>query len=325
MANTISDKLTYLEGTKSAIKDAIVAKGVAVSDSDTFRSYADKIGQISGGGGGKIDLSIIPLSLGFSNMHKFRDGGELKLEDYFILNKYSYDDFFYGCEWSQNDEFTFDCQGKNINTMFYTVSTANCIHKITLLNSTSSQGSQLFYNCAELVEIDANLKLSQYFQTFSNCSSLLTLPNIDFSIATSLSGIFSYCTSIETIPDIYAPNCTGQTNRMFTYCQKLKSLGKITISPDNSLDSTAFGYTFGSSYWLTELTEFGGVVTSKSFTLANLPSLTSSSVDNVLEAVSDLTGISTQTITFNSAVYNALTEEQKSLATSKNWTLASSN
>lgn len=52
MANTISDKLTYLEGTKSAIKDAIVAKGVAVSDSDTFRSYADKIGQISGGGGG---------------------------------------------------------------------------------------------------------------------------------------------------------------------------------------------------------------------------------------------------------------------------------
>jgi len=29
MANTISDKLTYLEGTKSAIKDAIVAKGVA--------------------------------------------------------------------------------------------------------------------------------------------------------------------------------------------------------------------------------------------------------------------------------------------------------
>lgn len=323
MANTISDKLEYLEGTKSAIKDAIVAKGVAVEDTATFRSYAEKIGEISGGGEGKIDLSIIPLSLGCSNMHQFRDGGELKLEDYFILNKSSYAYFFYGCEWSENDEFTFDCQGKNINNMFCTISNRNEIHKITLLNSTHTQGSQLFYNCQHLVEIDANLKLSQYFQTFSKCSSLLTLPNIDFSIATSLSGIFDYCESIETIPDIYAPNCTGQTNQMFNYCKKLKSLGKITISPDNSLDSSAFGYTFGSSYWLSELTEFGGVATGRSFTLVNLPSLTASSVDNVLEAVSDLTGTSTQTITFNSAVYEALTEEQKALATSKNWTLAS--
>lgn len=49
---TIADKLTYLNGTKTAIKDAIVAKGVAISDSDTFRSYADKIGQIESGGSG---------------------------------------------------------------------------------------------------------------------------------------------------------------------------------------------------------------------------------------------------------------------------------
>lgn len=70
MANTISDKLTYLEGTKSAIKDAIVAKGVAVSDSDTFRSYADKIGQISGGGGGKVNLNDSGLTFSNSKMDK---------------------------------------------------------------------------------------------------------------------------------------------------------------------------------------------------------------------------------------------------------------
>lgn len=69
MANTISDKLTYLEGTKSAIKDAIVAKGVAVSDSDTFRSYADKIGQISGGGGGKVNLNDYGLTFAYSSMN----------------------------------------------------------------------------------------------------------------------------------------------------------------------------------------------------------------------------------------------------------------
>ena len=43
---TIADKLTYLSDTKTAIKDAIVAKGVSVADTDTFRSYADKVAEI---------------------------------------------------------------------------------------------------------------------------------------------------------------------------------------------------------------------------------------------------------------------------------------
>ena len=47
---TITDKLNKLTETKSAIKTAIVNKGVAVSDSDTFASYANKIASISGGG-----------------------------------------------------------------------------------------------------------------------------------------------------------------------------------------------------------------------------------------------------------------------------------
>lgn len=41
-----ADKLEYLEGTKTAIKNAIIAKGTPVSDSDTFRSYATKINTI---------------------------------------------------------------------------------------------------------------------------------------------------------------------------------------------------------------------------------------------------------------------------------------
>lgn len=46
---TITDKLNKLAETKSAIKTAIVNKGVSISDSDTFASYADKISSISGG------------------------------------------------------------------------------------------------------------------------------------------------------------------------------------------------------------------------------------------------------------------------------------
>lgn len=46
MMGTTADKLEYLDGTKSAIKQAIVNKGVAVPDGTTFRAYAEKIGDI---------------------------------------------------------------------------------------------------------------------------------------------------------------------------------------------------------------------------------------------------------------------------------------
>lgn len=44
---TISDKLQYLLNAKELIKDAIIGKGQTVSSSDTLKSYATKIGNIS--------------------------------------------------------------------------------------------------------------------------------------------------------------------------------------------------------------------------------------------------------------------------------------
>lgn len=58
---TIAEQLTSLANTKTAIKQAIVDKGVAVSDDTPFSGYAAKIGEISGGGGApatKFGLSI---------------------------------------------------------------------------------------------------------------------------------------------------------------------------------------------------------------------------------------------------------------------------
>lgn len=45
--NTIDNQLAYLEETKSLLKDAIINKGQNIQDTDTFRSYANKIDQIS--------------------------------------------------------------------------------------------------------------------------------------------------------------------------------------------------------------------------------------------------------------------------------------
>lgn len=50
-SGTINTQLDTLDGTKTAIKDAIVAKGVEVPDGTTFYEYAGKIGEIETGGG----------------------------------------------------------------------------------------------------------------------------------------------------------------------------------------------------------------------------------------------------------------------------------
>lgn len=47
---TINEKLNYLLQTKENIKQAIKGKGVEITDSDSFRSYAEKIGTIQAGG-----------------------------------------------------------------------------------------------------------------------------------------------------------------------------------------------------------------------------------------------------------------------------------
>ena len=43
------DNLNYLDETKKQIKQAIVDKGQPISDTDTFRSYVDKIETIETG------------------------------------------------------------------------------------------------------------------------------------------------------------------------------------------------------------------------------------------------------------------------------------
>ena len=57
---TIADKLNYLNQTKTAIKEAIINKGVSISDTDTFRSYADKINLISTS---KITTGVLPKNI----------------------------------------------------------------------------------------------------------------------------------------------------------------------------------------------------------------------------------------------------------------------
>lgn len=62
MATRTEQKLEYLQDTKTAIRRAIVEKGQNVADSDTFRSYADKIKAIGAGGGSSADVRYVTFA-----------------------------------------------------------------------------------------------------------------------------------------------------------------------------------------------------------------------------------------------------------------------
>lgn len=69
----IKDKLEHLLETKQAIKQAIIDKGQEVADTDTFRSYAEKIEAIEAGGSGGEDT--IPIGMIDGTLETFNAGG----------------------------------------------------------------------------------------------------------------------------------------------------------------------------------------------------------------------------------------------------------
>lgn len=64
VSGDVSTQLDTLDGTKTAIKDAIVAKGVDVPEGTVFRDYAAKIGEIETGGG-TVQLKCSAYGNGF--------------------------------------------------------------------------------------------------------------------------------------------------------------------------------------------------------------------------------------------------------------------
>ena len=64
-------KLNYLLGTKEAIKEAIITKDIKVTDTDSFRSYADKINAISINQGISTESSVQPPNVSYSIINQF--------------------------------------------------------------------------------------------------------------------------------------------------------------------------------------------------------------------------------------------------------------
>ena len=230
---TIAENLTLLESTKANIKQAIVNKGVSVSDTDTFASYADKIGQISGGSSAAaLDFGSINYAYATTSLKKGLDASVA------YLNNWTGDNFPADSELMFMPKFeivdskpvrleyvgnTFpkllifpdiDFKHKDINGLqFFSNSKAISIH-LKNINFTGSLDS-LFYECNNLVDI-----------TYSGLT-------IDSNV-TNASSCFWNCSQLTAVPDLFNGAQTGLTTLTYMFFQ---CYGMTTID----LSSWKFG------------------------------------------------------------------------------------
>lgn len=283
MANTIADKLTYLSGTKDAIKQAIIGKGVDVSDTDTFRSYADKITSIQTGGGGTANIPD-GTKFGYSTFTTVSDSIFPYLE-----TQNSMGNMFYNCSSLQTVPL-FDTA--NVNDMHNMFSYCTSLQTLSLFDTSNvTDMGSMFYFCKALqtVPLFNTTNVTNMGWMFNNCQKLQTVPQFDTANVTDMQNMFAYCSSLTSVPLFDTSNVT-RMNSMFNNCTSLTNLGGFTGLKGN-LD------------------------------LRYSSLLTVDSIMNVINNAADMTS-SPKTLTLHKNVFNKLSEEQIATATAKGWNIA---
>ena len=245
----INEKITYLQETKELIRDAIEEKGVEVADTDSFRSYADKIKSIPQEGGDpyyenlynartssgtnmaglfarmnadSLDLSRLDTSkvTNMSYMFNYTTSNELDMSGWNTGNVKDMSYMFSNANIKNMDMSGWDT-GKvtNMSYMYEQFRGQNIDFPFDMSNVTNAE--RMFYYCAT-PEIDlANWKgdsLTNVSELFSNCSSrLLNIQNLKFPKITSIDRMF------------------------YSYALKELDLSKFDISNITNMDY-AFGF-----------------------------------------------------------------------------------
>ena len=129
----------------------------------------------------------------------------------------------------------------------------------------------------------------------------------------------TYLLYMARISSIGTLDCSGSTETSINSLlngSNLETIRCFVPPPKAALSAT----TFNSSGALKNII-FGGEI-KKSINFSRCTKLSAESVQSAIDHLADLTGTTTQTLTFASAIGSALTEEQKAAITAKNWTLA---
>ena len=196
---------------------------------------------------------------------------------------------------------------------FYQCKYLQFIKFINNCEYTSTNAPQFMCNSLEGIDGLSLYNLASLNNIFLNCYSLKKPIDINNTTATSISSTYAYCYSLKEINNFIIPNVTSNNNG-FSGCYALEKINKINISGITSPSSM-----FNSLYNLKHINFDGEIIGNISFN--NCVKLEHESILNILNHLKDLTGLTAQKLTLGSNL-KRLSDEEKTIAINKNWTLA---
>lgn len=241
------DKLNYLLETKNQIKNAITEKGVEISDTDTFRSYADKINSMSSGSANIEEYLHLNSNSFMENSYLFNRMIKKIPNNIEIKKNSPLTNCFYCCE--------------NLTEID--------LNKVLLNNSAVSTSLiSTFYNCIKVKTIKLGKLNECKFQSigfaFYNCRQLTEIAGvIDLINTTSLPSVFKDCYELGTV-NLKNLNVTGLD---LSSCTKLSHESLMYLINNLVETTTTKSITLGATN-LAKLTDGEkAIATSKGWTL----------------------------------------------------------
>ena len=224
---------------------------------------------------------------------------------------------FYNCNRLRNLDIPDNASYTLGNSVFYNSGITEECAKNIVAHATSI-GDNLFQSCLSLVNVEVPV-FANYM--FNNCTNLKSATSTQ-AMETTGNEVFRGCSVLERAK--IADGTTTIGSCIFDGCKVLKQVylpSSITTATNNSLTATSNSYyTF---YNCTALEDVQlGQDWNMSLRLNVSNNLTVDSMVAMFNSLKDLTGDTAKTLTLGSTNLKKLTDEQKAIATNKNWTLA---
>lgn len=235
---TIAEQLTSLANTKTAIKQAIIDKGVSVADTDPFSAYPAKIGEIQAGGGGTATKFGASLDTFFGDVV---DG---------VLNKTA---------WTGALNFAGVTEiGSNaLYYAFYNNTRITSVDLSSIITIGYCGMEYTFNGCTGITSVDLSSLQSVSYSgmnaAFSGCRGItsLDLSSLQSVGNSGMLSAFNGCTGITSV-DLSSLESVGQfsLNGAFSGCTGLTAISFPSLT---SVDTSSFNKVFRNCTALTEI------------------------------------------------------------------------
>ena len=278
--STIKENLDRIKNAKSAIKNAIIQKGIEVTDTERIETYADKILQIKTGGGAEIPEfdpegpltiycfddwgdSYVKFDNGYqeSTIQYSTDGSTWKTytDETIKLTKGQYVQFKgVITQYAQSNHFStfilkrglFNLYG-NLTSLDNYISTFNEGYKYNHMFENTN-----VYDCSKLnTGIKSQTGNSVFSFMFNGCKYLVKVPELPVTKLANncYESMFQGCSSLTTIPSNLLPATTlGRYcyDSMFRGCTSLTTVPNL---PATTLRAYCYQYMFNGCKSLTTI------------------------------------------------------------------------